>query len=263
MTLSTQDLVLGYQNQRVIPAANIVIEEGDLVSLVGPNGCGKSTLLGGLGGLLKPISGQVSLAGQCLSKWQQKALARYIALLPQSPSAPDSISVAQLVRHGRYPHQGLLGLNSQDDVDAVEWALEMTGTIVLRDRNFSTLSGGEKQRVWIAMALAQQSKIILLDEPTTYLDVGHQLDVLNLLVELNQKHRLTVVMVLHDINHASQYSDRIIAMHNGKVIADGKPVDVVTERLLDELFAIEVELIQRREGHRCYPYCLPLRNDVF
>ncbi len=256
LTLTTRDLVLAYDDRPVIQSCSINITLGQTTCLIGPNGCGKSTVLKGLAGLIKPTSGQVQLNHKNLDTWSRKTLAKQLSLLPQNAIAPENISVEQLVNHGRYPHQGLLGKQTQADVDAVEWALDVTSMQHLRDRLFSSLSGGEKQRGWIALALAQQSNILLLDEPTTYLDMGHQQDILALLAQLNQDHKLTIVMVLHDINQASEYADRILAMHSGKIIADGTPENIISTSLVDKLFNLSVEIIQRCHNDKHYPYCL-------
>lgn len=258
MTLNAHKLTLGYRNHTVVPAVSLALEAGTITCLTGPNGCGKSTLLRALSGLLVPLAGEVTLDNKNLRQWPGKVLARRLALLPQSPSAPENMSVQQLVSHGRYPYQGLFGQNSQADINAVEWALEITGMSALRHRAFETLSGGERQRGWIALALAQQSDILLLDEPTTYLDMGHQLEILDLLATLNRDYQLTLVMVLHDINQACQYSDRILAMQEGCIIADGAPLEVMSESLLQTLFGVKTELIIRYEGEKAYPYTLPV-----
>ena len=263
MALTTEHLVLGYGSASsahvVVPEVSLSFTEGDITCLIGPNGCGKSTLLKALAGLLPPLQGQILLDQQALSQWQPKDLAKRLTLLPQSPVAPDDISVFQLVSYGRFAHQGLFGSMTPEDVQAVDNALEQTGMQGLKHRIFNTLSGGERQRGWIALALAQQSDILLLDEPTTYLDIGHQLEVLDLLARLNQQQGLTVVMVLHDINQASQYGDRILAMQQGHIIADGSPIDVITPELIQKVFGIDIELIVRQQGEKTYPYGLPLR----
>lgn len=259
--LKTHKLNLAYQGKHVVFDTSINFEAGKITCLIGPNGCGKSTLLRALAGLMPPHSGETRLSDRQLTAWPRKALARRLALLPQNPSAPDGISVQQLVSYGRYPHQGLLGHSSQADRDAIEWALTITAMSEFRHRAFSTLSGGERQRGWIALALAQQSDILLLDEPTTYLDIGHQMDVLHLLTMLNRKHHISIIMVLHDINQASQYADRILAMQAGRIIADGKPLEVISTQLLQALFGVGSELIMRKEGEHTYPYCFPLSPE--
>jgi ABC-type cobalamin/Fe3+-siderophores transport system ATPase subunit len=260
MTLIADKLTLAYQGNIIIESTSLTIQKGKITCLIGPNGCGKSTLLRALSGIHKPIKGQVSLDSQNLIQWPAKKLAQRLALLPQHPVSPESISVQQLVSHGRYPHQGLFCYNSQQDLEAVEWALEMTQMTTLRNRQFNTLSGGERQRGWIALALVQQSDILLLDEPTTYLDIGHQMEVLDLLANLNQQHQLTLVMVLHDVNQASQYAHRLLAMKQGKLIADGAPRDVISASLLHQLFDIDTEVIYRQDNDRTYPFSIPIRT---
>lgn len=260
MTLAAQSLTLGYQNETIIESTSLTIIKGQITSLIGPNGCGKSTLLKALGGILKPFQGQVTLDDKCISQWPLKQLAQNLALLPQHPVAPENISVQQLISHGRYPYQGLFGQNSQQDLQVIEWALEATQMTAFRHREFNTLSGGERQRGWIALALAQQPDILLLDEPTTYLDIGHQMEILELLTELNQQHKLTIVMVLHDINQASQYSHRLMAMQQGKLIEDGAPQKVLSAELIKELFNIESEIIYRQQNGQTYPFSLPMRT---
>ena len=259
MTLKADNLTLGYKEKVIIKDTSLTIKPGQITSLIGPNGSGKSTLLKALAGILTPLQGQVTLDNKRLSQWPSKHLAQRLALLSQHPVAPENISVQQLVSYGRYPYQGLFGQNNQQDLEAVEWALEITQMIELRHRGFDTLSGGERQRGWIALALAQQSDILLLDEPTTYLDIGHQMEILDLLANLNQQYQLTLVMVLHDINQASQYSHRLLAMQQGELIADGPPKDVFSGELLRELFGIESEIIYRQKRSQSYPFSIPIR----
>ncbi|MBB1485780.1 ABC transporter ATP-binding protein [Oceanospirillum sediminis] len=269
MTLSAENLVLSYSSGQsassttseaspVVSEVSLTLQEGEITCLIGPNGCGKSTLLKALAGLLPPASGQVFLDNRPLPHWSRKAMARRMTLLPQNPVAPDDLSVYQLVSHGRFAWQGLFGRMTQQDLDAVEQALHLTGMDQLRHRSFNTLSGGERQRGWIALALAQQADILLLDEPTTYLDIGHQLEVLELLAQLNREHQRTIVMVLHDINQASQYSDRILAMQQGRIIADDSPVNAITPEMMQQVFGIQVELMMRQQGDKTWPYGLPV-----
>ena len=269
MTLSAENLILSYspgqsassttsEASPVVPEVSLTLQEGEITCLIGPNGCGKSTLLKALAGLSPPASGQVFLDNRPLPHWSRKAMARRMTLLPQNPVAPDDLSVYQLVSHGRFAWQGLFGRMTQQDLDAVEQALHLTGMDQLRHRSFNTLSGGERQRGWIALALAQQADILLLDEPTTYLDIGHQLEVLELLAQLNREHQRTIVMVLHDINQASQYSDRILAMQQGRIIADDSPVNAITPEMMQQVFGIQVELMMRQQGDKTWPYGLPV-----
>lgn len=259
MTLHATDLTLGYGTREVVVVPELRLERNGIVALIGPNGCGKSTLLKALGGLLEPASGRIDLDGRALSSWAPKPLARRLASLPQAPSAPDGIGVRQLVAHGRYPHQGLFARQSSHDRDVIDWAMAATGVDHLRDRVFHTLSGGERQRAWIAMTLAQEAEILLLDEPTTFLDMGHQVELLELLAQLQGARRLTVVMVLHDLNQASQYADRLLAMRDGRIVADGPPHRIVDSRLTEMLFGLVTERIDRDISGRRVPYCLPLR----
>lgn len=258
MTLHAKHLALAYGTRPVVEVPELRLTPGTVTCLVGPNGCGKSTLLKALGGLLAPTAGNVFLDEKPLTDWAPKAIARRLASLPQSPGAPDDISVLQLISHGRYPHQGLFASPSRHDGEVVEWAMSATHVAHLRGRRFNTLSGGERQRAWLAMTLAQQAEILLLDEPTTYLDMGHQMELLELLAALQREHKLTIAMVLHDLNQASQYADRLLAMREGRIIADGPPRDIVDSRLTETLFRLPTERIEREFAGRRVPYCLPL-----
>ncbi|AGF71641.1 ABC transporter ATP-binding protein [Corynebacterium halotolerans] len=242
-TLTARDIHLAYGDRRVIEDLSVELVPGAVTSIVGPNGCGKSTLLRALSRLLKPSGGQVLLDGRALAEYPTKKLARTLGLLPQTPVAPDGIVVADLVGRGRTPHQGLLGRWSTRDHEIVAEALAATGTTELAERSVDELSGGQRQRVWIAMALAQDTDILLLDEPTTYLDVAHQLEVLDLLTDLNASRGTTVVMVLHDLNLAARYSDQLVAMHAGTVHTVGTPEQVVTEATMKEVFDIDSRVL--------------------
>ncbi|WP_179404965.1 ABC transporter ATP-binding protein [Burkholderia guangdongensis] len=258
MTLVARELRLSYGARDVVHVPDLRLERNSTVCLIGPNGCGKSTLLRALAGLIKPAAGEVGLDGQPLASWAPKSLARRLAFLPQSPSTPDGIGVRQLIAHGRYPHQGFFARQSARDRDVIEWAMDAAGVGHLHDRDVSLLSGGERQRAWIAMILAQESDIVLLDEPTTYLDMGHQAELLALLSELQRTRRLTIVMVLHDLNQASQYADRLLAMHRGRIVADGPPLDIVDSRLTERLFGLVTQRIERTLSGRVVPCCLPV-----
>ena len=216
---------------------------GRITSIIGPNGCGKSTLLRTLARLIKPSGGTVKLARRTLSDFGTKELARRVAMLPQTPTAPEGISVFDLVGRGRTPHQGLFGRWSAEDFEATARALEDTKTADLADRPVDELSGGQRQRVWIAMALAQQTDVLLLDEPTTYLDLKHQLEVLDLLTDLNQQRGTTIIMVLHDLNLAARYSDELVAMRSGTVKRAGSSHDVITDAALREVFDLEASIV--------------------
>lgn len=257
MTLSAERLVLGYRGpaspRTIVPELSLSLSRGAIHCLVGPNGCGKSTLLKALAGVLTPLSGRVCLEGRELAQWGHRPLARRLALLPQNPEAPEDITVRQLVAHGRFPHQGLFGRSSAADRAAVADALALTGMAGLQNREFQALSGGERQRAWVALALAQQADYLLLDEPTTFLDIGHQLEVLSLLRQLNRDRGLTVAMVLHDLNQASEYADRLLVMDQGRLQADGRPAEVLTPALLRRVFGIEAAWVMQQHGGRRYP----------
>ncbi|EOD77544.1 ABC-type transporter, ATPase component [Grimontia indica] len=258
MTLFADHLTLSYQSNTIVPDVSLAINHGEITCIVGANGCGKSTLLKALAGILKPSRGEVRLNETSLSRWSRKALAKELAFLPQDPIAPEGISVFQLVSHGRFAHQGLLGKVSEKDIEAVEMALKQTGMTAYRDRPFNSLSGGERQRGWIALCIAQQAKILILDEPTTYLDIGHQYEVLSLLKKINRQHKTTIIMVLHDINQASQFSDRIVTMQDGKVIADDSPINTINEEMMNRVFGVKVEMQMHRDGEKIYPVAIPL-----
>lgn len=242
--LTAKDISLGYGERDIITGLSVDIAPGKVTSIVGPNGCGKSTLLRSLSRLLKPTGGEIFLDGKAISEIPTKQLAASLGLLPQSPIAPDGIVVADLVGRGRTPHQGLLGRWSQEDYDIVQESMEMTGVAELAERSIDELSGGQRQRVWIAMALAQRTDILLLDEPTTYLDIKHQLEVLDLLVELNETHGTTIAMVIHDLNLAARYSDELIAVSNGNAYAQGSPQDVMTQQTVKDVFGVDSVIVE-------------------
>jgi iron complex transport system ATP-binding protein len=232
----------------VLQGLNLEVLEGEVVALVGPNGSGKSTLLRALGRVLKPKGGAVLLEGRAMAEWPTREVARRLALLPQAPTLTNDMSVDELVWMGRSPYQGLLGLPTQTDKSAVDWALRETGVDDLAQRRMMSLSGGERQRVWLAMALAQQPQVLLLDEPTTFLDLSHQLEVLELIRYLNAEHGLTVVMVLHDLNQAARYAGRIVVLKDGAVYGEGPPAAILTPDTLREVFAVEGRIIQGPDG---------------
>ncbi|CAH0272092.1 Ferric enterobactin transport ATP-binding protein FepC [Agrobacterium fabrum] len=240
--LEVQNATLRY-NQRIIAEhLSVKIPDGSFTVIVGPNACGKSTLLRALSRLLTPSAGEVILDGKAIAGYPAKQLARAIGLLPQSSIAPDGITVAELVARGRYPHQSLFRQWSSEDEAAVASAMAATQTTQLSTRLVDELSGGQRQRVWVAMVLAQETPILLLDEPTTFLDIAHQIDLLDLCQELNAAGR-TIVAVLHDLNHACRYATNIIAMRDGAIIAHGFPPTTVTERLVEDVFGLPCMII--------------------
>jgi len=237
--LETQGLVLAYGDRPVVDDLSVAIPDGRITVVVGANGCGKSTLLRGMARLVSPVRGAVLLDGKSVHRTPSKEVARVLGLLPQSPVAPEGITVTDLVGRGRYPHQGWFRRWGPADDEAVARALAVTGTTELADRRIEDMSGGQRQRVWIAMALAQETDLLLLDEPTTYLDLSHQIDVLDLLTDLNHQHGTTIVVVMHDLNLASRYADHMIAMVDGAVAAQGPPAEVVTRELVGRVFGID------------------------
>jgi len=237
--LAARELTLAYEDRTVVDGLDLVIPDGEVTVIVGPNACGKSTLLRALGRLLKPRGGAVLLDGTDLARIPTKKIAQTVGLLPQTPVAPDAITVADLVSRGRQPHQHWWQQWSAEDERAVGDAMERTDVTALADRLVDELSGGQRQRVWIAMALAQETGLLLLDEPTTYLDIAHQVEVLDLIRQLNHERGRTVVAVLHDLNQAARYADHLIAMKAGRVVARGRPSEVVTAELVREVFGLE------------------------
>ncbi|HWM72488.1 MAG TPA: ABC transporter ATP-binding protein [Nocardioides sp.] len=242
-TLETRDLRLAYDGDPVVHDLTLAVPPGRVSVIVGANGCGKSTLLRGIGRLLRPQAGSVLLDGDDIARLAPRAVARVLGLLPQQPLAPEGISVSDLVGRGRHPHQGVFRRWSPEDDRIVARALSVTGTADLAGRRVEELSGGQRQRVWIAMALAQQPEILLLDEPTTFLDVAHQIDLLDLLGGLNAERGTTIVMVLHDLNLAVRYADHLVVMGGGRVLKSGDPRTVLTEELVREAFGLEARII--------------------
>lgn len=241
--LSAQNLTLGYDSRVVVDRLDVKILEGRVTTIVGANASGKSTLLRGLARLLRPQGGTVLLDDRPLTEMSTLEVARVLGVLPQTPVAPDGITVGDLVGRGRHPHQGWFRRWSAEDQQAVAAALEATGTADLVGRTLSELSGGQRQRVWVAMALAQQTDVLLLDEPTTYLDVNHQVELLRLLRTLNAETGKTIVVVLHELNLATRFSDHMIAMADGRIVAEGEPGEVVTAELVRKVFGLECVVV--------------------
>lgn len=242
MRLRCADLALGYDKRTVTEALTLTVPDDSFTVIVGANGSGKSTLLRGLARMLKPRHGAVLLDGQAITRLPAKEVARRLGLLPQAPIAPDGITVADLVGRGRYPHQSLLRQWSPADEAAVREAMLVTRVDDLADRLVDELSGGQRQRVWLAMALAQQTAIMLLDEPTTYLDIAHQVDVLDLCTDLHRSGR-TVVAVLHDLNHACRYATHLVAMRDGAIARQGAPADIVDAALVEHVFGLPCRVV--------------------
>ncbi|MFP8908347.1 ABC transporter ATP-binding protein [Streptomyces atacamensis] len=241
--LSARDLTLAYESRTVVDGLDLDVPDGRVTVVVGPNACGKSTLLRALGRLLRPRRGAVLLDGRELDRVPTRAVARSLGLLPQAPVAPEAITVADLVARGRQPHQRWWQQWSEADERAVTDAMDGTGVTELADRAVDELSGGQRQRVWIAMALAQETGLLLLDEPTTYLDIAHQVEILDLVRRLNRERGRTVVMVLHDLNQAARYADHLVAMRGGRIVAQGPPAKTVTAALVREVFGLEAVVV--------------------
>lgn len=255
-TLVVEDLELGYGGRTVVESLDLVVPPAKITCIVGANACGKSTLLRSMSRLLTPRSGHVLLDGKDVHRLPAKQLARTLGLLPQSPIAPEGIVVADLVGRGRHPHQRVLSRWSREDDAAVADALAATNTTELAERHVDELSGGQRQRVWIAMALAQQTDVLLLDEPTTFLDVSHQIEVLDLLTDLNRSRGTTIVMVLHDLNLAARYADYLVAIAAGDVYAAGDPSDVLTTETVRAVFGLDSHVISDPVSGK--PLMLPL-----
>ncbi|MEL6161896.1 MAG: ABC transporter ATP-binding protein [Cyanobacteria bacterium J06623_5] len=260
IALTTRQLTLAYERNTIISDLSVAIPRGKITVLVGPNGCGKSTLLKGIGRLLKPKGGIVYLEGKSIFKLPTKVVAKQMGLLPQGPSAPEGLTVRELIAQGRYPHQSWLQQWSAEDEYQVESAIAITELQDLSDRPVDSLSGGQRQRAWIAMTLAQNTQILLLDEPTTFLDLAHQIEVLDLLYELNQREGRTIVIVLHELNQACRYADNLVAMKDGQVIAQGAPHTVMSESLVKEVFGLDCRIIEDPVAKT--PLCIPIGRKI-
>ncbi len=241
--VKVNSITVGYDEKIIINDLSLVINKGAITTIIGENGSGKSTLLKTIGRILKPKRGEVTVNDLNVHKTSTKEIAKIIGLLPQSPKAPSGLSVCEIVEYGRFPHKKGRGSLTKEDHEVIDWALKNTNLLEFKDRNINSLSGGQRQRVWIAMVLAQQTDVILLDEPTTYLDMAYQLEVLQLVQRLNKEKGMTVVMVLHDINQASRFSDELIMLRDGKIIVQGEPKVAMTSEVLRIVFDIEATLV--------------------
>jgi len=255
-TFTGQDLHLSYGGPPIVEELTVTIPTQAITAIIGPNGCGKSTLLKALARILIPEQGKVEVNEVDIHSQSTKEIARQLGLLPQNPRSPDGITVSDLIQRGRYPHQGIFRQWSREDESSVSKALSLTGLTNFSDRPIDEVSGGQRQRVWIAMLLAQETPIMLLDEPTTHLDIAHQIEVLDLLKELTEQHNRTIVMVLHDINLAVRYANNLIAMRDGEIKTAGKPRDVLTAQMIHDVFSIQAQILP--DPISGSPLCIPV-----
>ena len=251
--IEVKGLWAAYEARMIIEEMNLKIPKGDITIIIGANGCGKSTLLKVISRILPAKRGEVRIDGMDIRKEKAEHIAKKVAVLPQTPTCPDAITVRELVSYGRFPYRKVIRGMSRHDIEQVDWALEKTGLTEISGRLVTELSGGQRQRAWIAMTLAQETEMILLDEPTTYLDMAYQLDVLQLLERMNREKQLTIVMVLHDLNEACRFADHIIGLKNGKVVCEGRPADVITRENIREIYGIDAKLVMSDGG---YPICM-------
>ena len=257
-SINAENLSIAYEEKLIVKGLDMCIPKGKITTIIGPNGCGKSTLLKAVGRILKPKDGIVYLNGEDIHNLTTKEIAQKMAILPQSPQAPSGLTVGELVAYGRFPHQKGFGKLKEEDKEIIQWALEVTKILEFETTIVDNLSGGQRQRVWIAMALAQGTDLILLDEPTTYLDLSYQLEVLELLYNLNKKQNKTIVMVLHDLNLASRFADHMVAIRCGEIISHGDPEKVMTPEILKEVFNIDAHIVRdpRKGCLTCISYDL-------
>lgn len=252
--ISVKNLSVAYEDNLIIDNMNLSIPKGKISVIIGANGCGKSTLLKTIARVIKAKSGEVFINGKSIKSQKEKHIATQVAFLPQGPVCPSGITVKELVSFGRFPHQKLIGGLNLHDKEVVDWAIEETGLKEFADREIENLSGGQRQRAWIAMTLAQETDIIMLDEPTTYLDMSYQLEVLQVLEKLNKQKNITIVMVLHELNNACRFASNIIALKKGKIICQGMPKEAITKENLREIYGIEGKL--QLSENKNYPICI-------
>jgi iron complex transport system ATP-binding protein len=252
--ISVKNLLVSYEDNVIIENMNLTIPKGKVSIIIGANGCGKSTLLKTISRIVKPKKGEIFINGKDIRKQKEKNIAKEVAFLPQGPICPSGLTVKELVAYGRFPHQKIIGGLNSHDKEIIDWAIAETGLNEFADREVESLSGGQRQRAWIAMTLAQETDIIMLDEPTTYLDMSYQLEVLEVLKKLNKERNITVAIVLHELNNACRFADNIIGLKEGKIVCEGKPIDVITAKNLKEIYGIEANLQVSDNGE--YPICV-------
>lgn len=261
--IRVENLTVAYEKNTIIQDMDLSIPKGKISIIIGSNGCGKSTLLKTISRINKPKSGHIFINNKNIKKVKEKDIAKEVAFLPQGPVAPSGITVKELVAFGRFPHQKMIGGLNEHDKEVIDWAIRETGLSEFADRQIENLSGGQRQRAWIAMTLAQETEIIMLDEPTTYLDMSYQLEVLEVLQKLNKDKKITVVIVLHELNNACRFADNIIGLKKGKLVCEGRPIEVINKETLKEIYGIEASLVESKDGE--YPICMEyelLREDA-
>lgn len=252
--ISVKNLSVSYENNTIIENMSLSIPKGKISIIIGANGCGKSTLLKTISRINKPKNGDIFINNKNIKKIKEKNIAKEVAFLPQGPVCPSGLTVRELVAFGRFPHQRIIGGLNAHDKEVIDWAIKETGLSDFADREIENLSGGQRQRAWIAMVLAQETEIIMLDEPTTYLDMSYQLEVLEVLQKLNKEKNITVVIVLHELNNACKFADNIIGLKKGKVICEGAPKEVINKETLKKIYGIDARLKESENGQ--YPVCI-------
>ena len=260
VSLALERVKLQYAEEIIVDNLSVDFNKPEIISIIGANGSGKSTILKALGRILQPSAGKVIFDGQCLQSLATKEIAQQLAILPQSAQAPGDMTVQDLVACGRLPYQGFFTEKTTTDVEAIDEAIELTNLQELKNRRLDRLSGGEKQRAWLAMTIAQKPKILLLDEPTTYLDVQHQFELMQLIQHLHKVMKITVIMVLHDLNHAARFSQRLICLKKGKIIADGSVAEVFKTEILEEIYNVKMLVMKLKQLDNEYLACFPYKN---
>lgn len=256
MQLEVKNLTAGYGDTKIIENLNLTIPEGKVTALIGANGCGKSTLLKTICRIIPFMGGEVLLDGKRIDSYDTRQLAKQMAILPQNPTAPGELTVRELVMYGRAPHQGkLFARSTKEDKEIVEWALKETDLLEFADRGINNMSGGQRQRAWIAMAIAQNTDILFLDEPTSFLDVSHQMDVLHLVEHLNKTYNKTIIMVIHELNEAARFADYLVAMKKGCIMYEGTPHEIFHNDMLMDVFGIDSHIMNDPRTNR--PFCIP------
>ncbi|ENK0839960.1 ABC transporter ATP-binding protein [Clostridium sporogenes] len=248
--INIQDFTIGYSNKVIVKNFNLQVDKGDMLTIIGPNGSGKSTVLKAIGRLLKPMEGIIHLDGKLLWDMSNKDIAKEMACLSQHNSAPKDMTIRRIVGFGRNPHKAWFESLNKDDEEIIDWALENTNLKHMENKKITSVSGGERQRAWLAMALAQKPKVLLLDEPTTYLDINNQIEILELVRQLNKNLKLTVVMVLHDLNQAAKYSNRVLVLKNGEIQALGKPEEILNKKLIRDVYSVDMNILKNQFGEK-------------